>query len=153
MGQGVHSMYEDRMVFDHRKEILDGLQRTPKVKQGELITNGFEAAQKTIDMMRNVFKQIPPLKMVQTYIGVGKGGQAASDALWKAYGQKTVDVMKQGSHLVAVLWESAWAVGDGETKVKSLQPLTQDQAMAIVGDPDFLPSMMVDQIGTHLQRP
>ena len=24
MGQGVHSMYEDRMVFDHREEILAG---------------------------------------------------------------------------------------------------------------------------------
>jgi hypothetical protein len=153
MGQGVHSMYEDRMVFDHREEILDGLQRTPKVKQGELIANGFEAAQKTIDMMRNVFKQIPPAKMVQTYIDVGKGGKAASDALWKAYGQKTIDVMKQGSHLVAVLWESAWEVGDGETEVKSLQSLTQDQAMAIVADPDFLASMTVDKIGLHLKRP
>jgi hypothetical protein len=54
------------MVFAHRVEILDGLKGTPKVKKSELITNGFEAAQKTIDMMRDVFAQIPPMKMVQT---------------------------------------------------------------------------------------
>jgi hypothetical protein len=141
------------MVFDHRVEILDGLKRTPKVKKSELITNGFEAAQKTIDMMRDVFAQIPPMEMVQTYVDVGKGGKASSDALWAAYGQQTIRVMKQGSHLVAVLWESAWKVGGGETKVKSLRALTQDEAMGIVSDPDFLPSMTVDQIGASLKKP
>jgi hypothetical protein len=153
LGAGVHSAYEDKMVFDHRKEILDGLMRTPKAKKSELITNGFEAAQKTIDMMRDVFKQIPPLEMVQTYVDVGKGGKAASNALWDEYGQKTINVMKQGSHLLAVLWESAWEVGNGESKVKSLKALTQDEAMAIVGDPDFLPSMTVDKIGASLKKP
>jgi hypothetical protein len=153
LGQGVHSAYEDKMVFDHRKEILEGLNRTPKAKKSELISNGFEAAQKTIDMMRDVFAQIPPLDMVQTYIDVGKGGKASSDALWKAYGQQTINVMKQGAHLLAVLWESAWEVGSGETKVKSLRALTQDEAMGIVSDPDFLSSMTVDQIGASLKRP
>jgi hypothetical protein len=153
LGQGVHSAYEDRMVFDHRKEILSGLKRTPKVKKSELITNGFEAAQKTIDMMRGVFEQLPPLDMVQTYIDVGKGGKASSDALWKAYGQDTINVMKQGAHLLAVLWESAWEAGKGETKVRSLPALTQEEAMGIVTDPDFLPSMTVDKIGPSLKKP
>jgi hypothetical protein len=153
LGQGVHSAYEDKMVFDHRKDILDGLKRTPKAKKSEQITNGFEAAQKTIDMMRDVFEQIPPLDMVQTYIDVGAGGKASSDALWKAYGQKTINVMKEGSHLLAVLWESAWEVGSGETKLRSLRALTQEEAMAIVSDPDFLPSMTVDKIGAILKKP
>jgi hypothetical protein len=153
LGQGVHSAYEDRMVFDHREDILEGLKRTPKAKKNEQIANGFEAAQRTVDMMRDVFAQIPPSDMVQTYVDVGKGGKAASDALWKAYGQKTINVMKLGSHLLAILWESAWAVGGGETKVRSLRALTQDEAMEIVSDPDFLPSMTVDQIGAKLKKP
>lgn len=153
LGQGVHSAYEDKMVFDHREEILSGLMRTPKAKKNEQITNGFEAAQKTIEMMRDVFKQIPPMDMVQTYVDVGKGGKASSDALWAAYGQKTINVMKQGAHLLAVLWESAWEIGSGETKVRSLRALTQDEAMTIVTDPDFLPSMTVDKIGANLKKP
>jgi hypothetical protein len=153
LGQGVHSAYEDKMVFDHREEILSGLMRTPKAKKNEQITNGFEAAQKTIEMMRDVFKQIPPMDMVETYVDVGKGGKASSDALWAAYGQKTINVMKQGAHLLAVLWESAWEIGSGETKVRSLRALTQDEAMTIVTDPDFLPSMTVDKIGANLKKP
>jgi hypothetical protein len=153
LGQGVHSAYEDAMVFAYRQEILDGLMRTPKAKKSEQITNGFEAAQKTIDMMRNVFAQIPPMALVQAYVDVGKGGKASSDALWGAYGQKTINVMKQGAHLLAVLWESAWEAGSGETKVRSLRALTQDEAMAIVTDPAFLPSTTVDQIGASLKRP
>ena len=66
-------------------------------------------------------------------------GEASSDALWKDYGQKTINVMKQGTHLLAVLGESAWQVGGGETKVRSLRALTEDEAMAVVTDPEFLP--------------
>jgi hypothetical protein len=153
LGQGVHSAYEDKMVFDNRDDILEGLQGTPKVKQNERITNGLEAAQETIAMMRSVFKLVPPMDMVNTYVAVGKGGKAASDALWKKFGQKTINVMRQGAHLLAMLWESAWLVGDGETKVKSLRALTKDEAMDIVGDPDFLPSVTVDKIGAILKKP
>jgi hypothetical protein len=153
LGQGVHSAYEDKMIFDNRDDILEGLKGTPKVKQTERITSGFEAAQETIAMMRNVFKLVPPMDMVDTYVAVGKGGKAASDALWKKFGQKTINVMKQGTHLLALLWESAWEVGDGESKVKSLRALTKDEAMEIVTDPEFLPSMTVDKIGAILKKP
>jgi len=153
LGQGVHSAYEDKMVFDHRKDILKGLQATPKAKQNERVTNGFEAAQRTIAMMRNVFQLVPPMDMVDAYVAVGKGGKAASDALWAKFGQKTINVMKQGAHLLAVLWEGAWEVGGGEAKVRSLRALTKDEAMDIVSDPDFLPSMTVDKIGAILKKP
>ena len=141
------------MVHDHRQEILDGLMKTPKAAKDEMITSGFQAARKTIELMRSTFKQIPPQKLVQVYVDVGKGGKASSDALWKAYGQKTTNVMKQGTHLLAVLWESAWEVGGGETKVRSLRALTEDEAMEVVTDLEFLPSLTVDKIGAVLRRP
>jgi hypothetical protein len=153
LGQGVHSAYEDAMVFAHREDILAGLESTPKVAKSEMITSGFEAARKTIEMMRNTFKAIPPMDLVQAYVDVGKGGKASSDALWKAFGRKTISVMQGGAHLLAVLWESAWAAGDGEKNVKATRALTQAEAMAIVEDPDFVPSMTVDQIGSILKRP
>ena len=104
-------------------------------------------------MMRNVFKLVPPMDMVNTYVDVGKSGKAASDALWKKFGPKTINVMKQGAHLLAVLWESAWEVGDGEAKVKSLRALTKDEAMEVVSDPGFLPSTTVGKIGAILKKP
>jgi hypothetical protein len=150
-GQGVHSAYEDAMVHDHRQEILDGLMKTPKAAKDEMITSGFQAARKTIELMRSTFKQIPPQKLVQVYVDVGKGGKASSDALWKAFGKKTISVMQDGAHLLAVLWESAWAAGDGEKNVRATRALTQDEAMAIVTDPDFVPSVTVDKIGAILK--
>jgi hypothetical protein len=73
MGQGVHSAYEDAMIFAHRNDILAGLKKTAKVKKTERISTGLEAASKTIGLMRNTFKLIPPAELVQTYIDVGKG--------------------------------------------------------------------------------
>jgi hypothetical protein len=116
-----------------------------------MITSGFQAARKTIELMRSTFKQIPPQKLVQVYVDVGKGGKASSDALWKAFGKKTISVMQDGAHLLAVLGESAWAAGDGEKNVRATRALTQDEAMAIVTDPDFVPSVTVDKIGAILK--
>jgi hypothetical protein len=63
--------------------------------------------------MRNTFNLLPPAKMVQTYLDVGKAGKAASNALWSKYGEKTIRVMQDGTHMLAVLWESAWDVAGG----------------------------------------
>jgi hypothetical protein len=151
-GQGVHSAYEDAMIHEHRKEILDGLKKTPTATKDEMITTGFEAARKTIDLMRSTFELIPPDKLVQAYVNVGRGGKASSDALWKAFGKKTISVMQDGAHLLAVLWESAWASGDGETNVRSTRALTKERAMTIVTDSEFAPSMTIDKIGSILKQ-
>src|SRR5262249_27935896 len=152
MGRGVHSAYEDAMVFAHRAEILVGLKKTPEVKAKERVKTGFEAARKTIDLMRNTFDLIPPPNLVQTYIDVGKGGKAATDALWKAFGKQTISVMQDGAHLIAVIWESAWEAGRGEENVSSTAALSEDAAMEIVSDPEFVPSVTVDKIGKLLKR-
>jgi hypothetical protein len=152
MGQGVHSAYEDAMIFAHRADILAGLKKTPKVKANERVKTGFDAARKTIDLMRNTFDLIPPPNLVQTYIDVGKGGKAATDALWKASGKQTISVMQDGAHLIAVIWESAWEAGRGEENVSSTAALSEDAAMEIVSEPEFVPSVTVDKIGKLLKR-
>jgi len=123
------------------------------VKASEQVTTGFEAAKKTIELMRDTFSAIPPDRLVQTYIDVGEGGKAATDALWKVSGKQTISVMRNGARLVALIWESAWAAGRGETNVTSTAALTEEAAMEIVSDPDFVPSVTVDKIGKLLKRP
>jgi hypothetical protein len=151
-GQGVHSAYEDAMVFTYRDKILDGLKRTPPVKKAEWITSGREAAERTIGLMQDTFALMPPEDIVSTYVHVGKGGKAASDALWKKFGTSTIKAMQDGTHLIAVLWESAWAVGNGESNVRRSSALTQKEAMAIVQPEDFLPSMTIGTIGKILRK-
>ena len=103
--------------------------------------------------MRDTFSAIAPDRLVQTYIDVGKGGKAATAALWKVSGKQTISVMRNGAHLVALIWESAWAAGRGETNITSTAALTEEAAMEIVSDPDFVPSVTVDTIGKLLKRP
>ena len=151
-GQGVHSAYEDGMVFQNRTKILDGLDKVPVVKKSEWISSGREAAKLTIELMRNTFELLPPADIVETYIKVGKGGKAASDALWAKFGGKTIKAMQDGTHLIAVLWESAWSAGGGDSKIKRTSALTEKQAMAIVKPADFLPSMSIGTIGKVLRK-
>lgn len=151
LGTGVHSAYEDGMVFENRDAILQGLRQTPKVQQSELVGSGRDAAIATVRLMRDTFKALPPPKIVQAYVDVGKGGKAASAKLWAQFGKKTIGVMQDGAHLLAVLWESAWQVGNGETNVTRRGALTRKQAMAIVQNENFLPSFTIGQIGKVLR--
>jgi hypothetical protein len=151
LGAGVHSAYEDAMVFQNRNAILDGLKQTPKVRQSQILGSGREAAIATIGLMRNTFKALPPAKIVQAYVDIGKGGKAASTRLWSLFGRQTIGVMQDGANLLAALWESAWTVGEGERNVTRKSALTTTEAMDIVKDDKFLPSMTIGQIGKVLR--
>jgi hypothetical protein len=153
LGQGVHSAYEDAMVSDFREQILDGLKKTPKSTKAEMIESGFEAAQLTIAMMRKTFSAIPPADIVEAFVTFKGKPKERNAFFWKKFGKKTVEVMQGGSHLLAVLWESAWELGEGEKNVTSTRALKESEAMKICGDEEFLPSVTIDQIGKLLKRP
>ncbi len=154
LGKGVHSAYEDEMVNAFRSEILDALRRTPKkAKRSEYVANGLKAAQATIALMRDTFGAIPPARIVQFFVGLPKGKSGRAEAMWGEFGKDTIDVMRDGAHLLAVLWESAWSLGKGEETIRSVAVLTEDEAMRICADADFLPSLTIDRIGTTLVRP
>jgi hypothetical protein len=150
LGQGVHSAYEDAMVSVGREEILKGLKSTPKATKAEKINNGFEAAERTIAMMRDTFKTIPPVDLVNAFIDFDGKPKETSEFLWKKFGNKTIKVMQGGAHLLAVLWESAWDLGDGDINITSTRALKEAEAMKICSDPDFVPSVTIKQIGALL---
>jgi hypothetical protein len=151
-GSGVHDAYETKMVNANRKAILDGLDAVPLAKKSDRINNGFEAAVATIELMRLAFTRVPPADIVAAYMELkGKKGQAA--ALWQQFGTGTVECMQAGAHVLAQLWQSAWELGGGETKVKSTAQLTHDAAMKVCQPATFLPSFYVGEIGALLKHP
>jgi hypothetical protein len=152
LGKGLHSAYEDAMVNAHRKEILDGLDQTPKVRSSERVANGQQAARAVVELMRNTFKNLPPEKLLQAFLAVPKGDDV-TEAFWSEFGDGTIAAMQGGTHVLAVLWESAWIAGGGEDKRRDTSPLTEDQAMGICAPADFLPSCTIKQIGPFLTRP
>ncbi len=153
LGQGVHSGYEDTMVFDHRTEILAALGKTPQVKPGELVKTGIAAARLTIELMRSTFGLIEPRKLVDAFVAAGgKINKATSEALWADFGDDTIACMQGRAHAIAVLWESAWEAGNGDANIRSTAALTRQEAMAIVTPDNFLQSMTVDAIGAALKE-
>jgi hypothetical protein len=152
LGQGVHSAYEDKMVNAKRKQILDGLDRAAKVAPAELVTSGHEAAVRTVRLMRETFKRVPPQKILDAYLRIGKGEDVA-EVLWHDFGTDTIAVMQAGTHLLAVLWESAWRLVGGEDKRRDTGAIEQDEAMAICAPSEFLPSCNVQEIAQFLSRP
>jgi hypothetical protein len=152
LGKGVLGAYEEKMVDAHRPEILAALDKTPQATKAERVDNGFEAAQKTIDLMRLAFKKIPPAKIVKVYAD-RKPKTPAAPLLWEPFGKGTLQCMQAGTHLLAVLLQSAWELGGGETTIKSTAALKPERAMEICRPEDFLPSYFIDEIGDHLQKP
>jgi hypothetical protein len=153
LGAGLHGAYEDDMVNAHRKEILKGLDKAPRVKASEHISTGFDAAKATIDLMRKTFQALPPKKMLKTFLDTKKSGDDMTEAFWDAYGDGTITAMQDGTHLLAVLWESAWVAGQGESKKRDTSALKPKDAMAICAPAEFLPSVTITQIGKFLSKP
>jgi hypothetical protein len=149
---GVHSMYETKMVGDNREAILEGLKKTPTVKANELIGTGRQAAEKVVKLMRNTFQTIDPADIVQAWNEGADSHGSRSKAFWAKFGKKTIQVMQDGTHLLAVLWESAWKDGGGEAKVKSTDALTEKRAKEIYEDRDFVPSCYINEIGEQLKE-
>jgi hypothetical protein len=101
-------------------------------------------------MMGRTFRAIRPVKIVATFANFQGTPKDRSELLWKQFGQKTIGVMQDGVHLLAVLWESAWSLGDGEKNVTSTRALKESQAMKICADEKFVPSVTIDKIGPLL---
>jgi len=155
LGAGVHSAYEDAMVNANRKEILDGLDATPKVKSSELIKTGFEAAKATIGMMQTVFKRIPPKNIVQLFVSSDAKPKQLAEDMFNEFGSGTITCMKDGAHLLAVLWQSAWIAGKGDQTIpaSALKAFTQTKVMKICQNENFLPSTSIGKIGEILNKP
>jgi len=153
LGKGVHAAYEDEMVNANRDELVKKLKQTPKATAAERITNGFQAAKLTIKLMRDTFTRLPPASIVQRFLDFdGTKKERAAD-FWSAFGAKTIRCMQSGTHTLAVLWESAWAQGSGETKVTSTAKLDEDDAMKTCRNRDFLKSCSIESIGEVLKMP
>ncbi|MFB9266821.1 hypothetical protein ACFFWD_27290 [Bradyrhizobium erythrophlei] len=150
LGQGLHSAYEDGMVNAHRDQILAGLDDTPPVVPSEHIGSGFEAAQATIELMRKTFEALPPPDMLRDYLAAKKNNDDPTEMFWNNYGKGTIEAMQDGTHLLALLWESAWVAGGGESKSRDTSALKPQQAMDICASSDFLPSVSIADIGALL---
>jgi hypothetical protein len=122
------------------------------VTAAERVANGREAAIKTVELMRQTFRRLPPQQILDAFVARDKNASVA-EQLWTEFGDATIAAMQDGTHLLAVLWEQAWIAGGGEDRARDTSALEEGQAMDICAPAEFLRSVSVDAIGQILSRP
>jgi hypothetical protein len=154
VGAGVHSAFETAMIDRYATELVEGIQaKLPnKAQAGPAIKTGKEAAKEIILLMDSCLNAIDPKILVDFYISAGgKNTVAVQDALWEEYGNKVAEVMTQGAILLARIWDSAWAAGNGEKIGEGLLDRVHSAALIkCYEDRSFIKSLYLDDIGSIL---
>jgi hypothetical protein len=82
------------------------------------------------------------------------GGQskAVTGKLWDRFGPATVSVLADGARTLAMLWDSAWTQGQGDTRFTAAQLTAVDRSALqhLYESPGFVPSLDLDTIGPNL---
>jgi len=156
-GEGVHSSYETQMVgyAAAKGELLPEITKNFGQDHGlTLATSGKEAAMALIQLMEDVAEILPPVELIKIFEeegGFENGTNAFKADFWKATRDKTGQVMALGARYLAMIWDAAWAAGNGQTnKAPDLVERDRDAIKALYEDTGFVPSLTIDQIGPAL---
>ncbi len=161
-GHGVHSAFESYLV-DYKSD--DILARLPAAAQAlaqqprPRISSGQEAAVAVVQLMDRAAHAIDALALVDAYAATQTGqtknpthSHAVLDALWRDFGDATVDVLADGALTLAEVWEAAWVEAGAEQRFAAadLVGMDRDALKALYEDPAFVPSLDLDAIGAVL---
>ncbi len=155
VGAGVHSAYETNMVDRFASELVAGLTKAIKEpsKGPKPVASGHEAAAAIVALMDRTAKRLPPEQLIQTYLKAGgKKAVAVYEALWDAYGDATIETMLDGSQVLAMIWDSAWSAGKGDSIPQgSLAAIKKETLQELYENTEFVPSLDLDHIGAVLK--
>ncbi len=117
------------------------------------VASGQQAAVATVALMDRTATAIPPVDLVNAYAAT-PGGQskAVTGKLWDRFGPATVSVLADGARTLAMLWDSAWTQGQGDTRFTAAQLTAVDRSALqnLYESPGFVPSLDLDTIGPNL---
>jgi hypothetical protein len=147
------------MLDDKVGELLPALdQALGTSHKMTLVKGGQEAGYATIELMRRTRKAIKPIKIVEAYAALklppkpdAAGQHLAADKLWSAFKKGTVKVMADGCRTLAMLWDSAWAEGNGKKIAASeLVEIPSTKLRSIYEKQGFLKSVPLNGIDAQL---
>jgi hypothetical protein len=154
-GEGVHSAYEDAMIDNESVELFSLIEADIAADKTErpLLENGQAVAVAIFDLMDRTAAALPPVDIVDAYIATGGGkSRRVTNELWAQFGTATATAMADGAKTLALVWDSAWAAGDGNRFKKSaLGPADKIRLKTLYEDKKFVPSLVLDDIATVLK--
>jgi hypothetical protein len=108
----VHSRYETNMLDRFAADIVVAVNQKLKSKQAKAnVKGGKAAAISVIELMRDTIQKLPPMKIINAHNGAT--GAARTKHMFDVLGDKTAEVIADGSLGLASLWASAWKEGGG----------------------------------------
>ena len=153
-GEGVHSAYETNMIDRYAGQLVGGIKTAIKeLSPYKTVTGGHAIALETVKLMDRSARALPPRKIVDAFVKAGGTKTVAVyDALWGKFSGQTAQIMADGAKTLALVWDSAWKAGNGDalpaSKIKAISKAT---LQALYEEPDFVPSLDLDQIEAVLQ--
>ena len=139
-GADVHSAYETNMLDIYKKkeaaDFLGGITAlATEVKKTELFKGGKEAAKTVLMLMWQTYHLIPPQDIVDNF-----AENRSVKSLWEAFGEDTKQTIANGSHTMAVIWQSAWVEGNGDKLAIPVQAIAEKDLMKWYKNLDFVRS-------------
>lgn len=138
----VHSVYETNMLDRQAvmPQVFNGINAAAsKVKTADLIgASGYEAAKRVVELMNFTFQNLAPVEVCDSY--TDNGGNTAK--MWAELGARTIINMAEGCRVMAILWQSAWRAGGGNSNFTSAQmtEIPRDDLKALYNDKLFVPA-------------
>lgn len=153
-GKGVHSVYETKMIDRFAAELVPAIAtKVAQLASLPVVTSGADAALAIVKLMDRSAKKLPPKDLVNAYINAGGTDHAEErDALWDKFHDKTAALMADGARVLGMLWKSAWIAGNGPgIAANKIAPVEPSELKDLYENPDFVPSLTLDEIAPVLQ--
>src|SRR5262249_17263561 len=145
-GEGVHSVYETQMInFAAKKGLLfkEIRKNLGSDHQMALVKDGRGAALATLKTMADVAGILAPRRLIEKYEETFSSDTSHVQGLWDAFSSETGKVMALGARTLAMIWDAAWAAGQGDTDHGHIEP---DILRTHYEDVNFLRSVTVNEI-------
>jgi hypothetical protein len=152
--RGIHSAYENDVLKYHMTEILAGM--NDMVANNiplENIKGGNAAAIAMVGLMRGICNTLTPGELIDVYNTIDNKNQkhVAADILWDHFKDQSINVLFDACRYLALLWDSAWEEGGGDTTMNNLGEIDQEALKELYVQKTFLPSYTLDKISQTIR--
>lgn len=151
---GVHSGYEDEMIdygFLNKdlNDLIEAEIERQEIDANEAIAgmqSGFDAAKSLLDLIKATRGTILPADIVAKWVELDPVSKSErEDAMWSAFGTKTVRCMARGSRYLAKMWHEAWTQGNGDANIGQGAKQTETDIQKLYVKDSMVPSLALDQ--------
>ncbi len=139
-GAGVHSAYETKMLNANAAALVAGIDEgLADAAPLPNVTGSRGATLAGFELMRKTFANLSPRAIVDAF--------AAGEDLWDQFGAATIATCVEGARTLAMLWESAWAEGNGgDIGTSKLTARDKDDLVTLYSNKSFIPSCTLKQL-------